>query len=87
MPPRDHLSQARTVPPKHTRLDNEPPFIEAIWGPLVSAADPPCLRVGAGIRPPTSELPGGCIEVTRASTSMLLAGEAEIRAIDPNRER
>jgi hypothetical protein len=44
----------------------------AIWGSLDSGADPPCLRV-RGYSALTSELPGGCSEVTGASASMRVA--------------
>jgi hypothetical protein len=35
MPAGDHLSQARSVPPKHKGLDNEPSFIEGDCGSQV----------------------------------------------------
>jgi hypothetical protein len=47
---------------------------------LASVPDRPCLRVRAGICTLTSEVPGGCSGVTRASTSMLLAQANSLRA-------
>jgi hypothetical protein len=46
---------------------------------LFSAADPPSVRVRAGIRRPTSESPGGCGSSSRASTSMVVAPERKRR--------
>jgi hypothetical protein len=65
---RSCLRQSRIRPEATTAA-----LLVASCGSLAFAGDRPCLRVRVGICPLTSETPGGCIEVKRVLTSMLLA--------------